>query len=111
MYVYALVVLLLCGLDEVSSRTSHSGIVSNTQADHTRSSSLSQEPDRCGAVALRCYEPILSYVDSDGEFCGWKNMTSFRELPDVCKDTSQVMELKWESNALKYQYKFFKTCA
>ena len=48
---------------------------------------------------------------STGRRRGLRADLSFRELPDVCKDTSQVMELKWESNALKYQYKFFKTCA
>ena len=65
---------------------------------------------RCGAMALKCYEPILSYMDADGEICGWKDMTTFRTLPMVCMETAALSMGLWGANTLKYQYKFIKTC-
>ena len=116
---YTLAFVIVCGLDAVSCR-----MVSykrTPQPVNTRSvtpatgvqddGNSSQNPDyRCGAVALRCYEPILSYIDSDGEFCGWKDMNTFWELPEVCTAISQYSFVKWASKVVKYSYKYLKTC-
>ena len=90
--------MILSVFDEVVSSNNHSRLIlyKHTHHIHRRALShenatvvqaegeLAQKPDRCGPVAFRCYEPILSYVDGDGQFCGWKEMNTFGTLPEVC---------------------------
>ena len=123
MYVYTLAVITLCGLDLVVSRNSYTRMVhyKHTKNIHRRAleggGELSQKPDRlqipdirCGAVELKCYEPILSYIDADGDFCGWKEITTFWELPSICTDLIQFSAMNWLNKVVKYTYKYIKTC-
>ena len=85
------VLLALSALTLVNSRDSHSqrGVSYRRvrkSLSHVNTTAVlgKGDSDRCGVVAFKCYTPILSYIDAYGNFCGWKDMTTFRTLPDIC---------------------------
>lgn len=119
-YIYTILIILLNGLDVVNSRNLQSTNTSYNDVYHILShvnatvvqvgEEFAQNPDRCGSVALKCYKPILSYMDNKGEYCGWRKMSTFKELPDVCMDLKLFSLDKWGDNVIKNNYKFLKTC-
>ena len=122
MFRFTLLTLLLRGLMVVNSKNLQSTNVSvkhvnsiqnmahNNETGAMDIGRMARKPDRCGPVAFRCYEPILSYIDINGESCGWKNMTSFWTLPNICMSINSFSVMNWGDNVVKNTYIFLKTC-
>lgn len=64
----------------------------------------------CASIAFECYKPYLSYVDPDGQLCGWKQMDSMGTLSSTCAFLNDMSDLLWSSNVVQNKYKYVKSC-